>query len=837
MVPLEPNPCFTGRESVLRQIRQRLNNDRRVGVSQVQAIAGLGGIGKTQTAFEYASRYYWEADEADAYQAVFWIRVDTEQAIQSGYEAIAEVLKLPQADAKEPDVVVQAVKAWLSQHSGWLLVLDNADDPSFIPPYLPKQGNGHVLITSRVQDLQPLGIIKNQILALDALDPEESLDFLLKRTEQAAPLLPEEKTAAEALCHELGHLPLALEQAGAYMVTTNARFQDYLTSYRHRRDTLLNESAPILGEYREPIATTWNINFEAVEAESLAAADLLRASAFLHPDSIPFDLMVSGAELWGDAIQQALANANEDPLAFINLLTPLRRYSLVRSEPGQTYSVHRLVQAVVKTNLGEEAAKQWAERVVRVVTQAYPNADDYNNWAECERLLLHAQAATADIQTYQFEFYEAGTLLIRLGFYFKERGQYAETEPCYEKGVDICKKALGDRHPSVATSLNNLALLYESQGRYEEAEPYYLQALEMRRELLGESHPDVATSLNNLALLYYSQGRYGEAEPFYLQALEMKRELLGESHPSVATSLNNLALLYKSQGRYEEAEPYFLQALEMNRELLGDRHPDVATSLNNLAGLYDSQGRYGEAEPYYLRALEMRRELLGESHPDVASSLNNLALLYKSQGRYGEAEPYYQQALEMRRSLLGDSPSETLRERHPDVATSLNDLAGLYRSQGRYEEAEPYFLQALEMRRELLGDRHPHVAASLNNLAGLYRSQGRYEAAEPFYREAIAIGLQTLGDDHPDIAIWFSNLAGLYTATGRFAEAQPLYLQTLAIFVQRLGQEHPYVNQAIGNLLSFVQAVIAAGQEEILSDAPLIQAIVAQVKGEGNAAE
>ena len=374
----------------------------------------------------------------------------------------------------------------------------------------------------------------------------------------------------------------------------------------------------------------------------------------------------------------------------------------------------------------------------------------------------------------------------------KEQGKYSEAIPLAERVLRIRQQVLGQEHPDVATSINNLALLYESQGRYTEAEPLYLQALEMRKRLLGQDHPSVATSINNLALLYYRQGRYTEAEPLYLQALEMRKRLLGEEHPHVATSINNLAALYSGQGRYTEAEPLYLQALEMRKRLLGQDHPHVATSINNLAELYRDQGRYTEAEPLYLQALEMTKRLLGQDHPHVATSINNLAELYRDQGRYTEAEPLYLQALEMTKRLLGQD--------HPHVATSINNLAGLYSDQGRYTEAEPLYLQTLEMRKRLLGQDHPSVATSINNLAGLYSDQGRYTEAEPLYLQTLEMRKRLLGQDHPSVATSINNLAGLYSDQGRYTEAEPLYLQTLEMRKRLLGQDHPSVATSIHNL-------------------------------------
>jgi len=253
------------------------------------------------------------------------------------------------------------------------------------------------------------------------------------------------------------------------------------------------------------------------------------------------------------------------------------------------------------------------------------------------------------------------------------------------------------------------ARFYEGQGLYALAEDPYQRGLKATQELLGDKHPDVASSLNNLAGLYQSQGRYAEAEPLYQQSLLLSQELLGDKHLSVATSLNNLAELYQSQGRYAEAEPLLKQALLLSQELLGDKHPDVATSLNNLAGLYKSQGRYAEAEPLYQQSLLLRQELLGDKHPSVAASLNNLAGLYESQGRYAEAEPLYQQSLLLSQELLGD--------KHPSVASSLNNLALLYQSQGRYAEAEPLYQQALLLSQELLGIAHPNTITVRGNYA------------------------------------------------------------------------------------------------------------------------
>ncbi|WAN69595.1 tetratricopeptide repeat protein [Moorena producens JHB] len=313
----------------------------------------------------------------------------------------------------------------------------------------------------------------------------------------------------------------------------------------------------------------------------------------------------------------------------------------------------------------------------------------------------------------------------------EQKGKYSEAIPLAERALGIRQQVLGEEHPSVATSLNDLAGLYSSQGRYQEAEPLYQQALQLNKRLLGEEHPDVAESLNDLAVLYLIQGQYQQAEPLLQQALELRKRRLGADHPHVATSLNNLTALYLIQGQYQQAEPLLQQALELRKRRLGTDHPLVATSLNNLAALYDKQERYQQAEPLYRQALELRKRRLGAEHPLVATSLNNLAGLYFSQGQYQQAEPLYRQALELKKRRLGAD--------HPHVATSLNNLAALYDSQGRYQQAEPLYRQALELRKRQLGADHPHIALSLNNLAELYHAQGKITPALELFEQGLEV--------------------------------------------------------------------------------------------------
>ena len=267
-VPHERNPFFTGREHVLQTLRQALTKNKAAALTQIQAISGLGGIGKTQTAVEYAYHY------CNDYKAVFWVRAETEAELGTGFVQVAQLLGLPELEAQNLDKTVQAVKNWLENHHDWLLIFDNADHPELLRRFRPRNPRGHILLTSRAQVFDMLAI--SRPIEMREMLPEEAITFLFNRTgRDERDAAEKERDAAAQLASELGYLPLALEQSSAYITAKQARFQDYLTSYRKQRLKVLNRSNPKLGDYPASVATTWDLNVREVE-QTPAALDLLR---------------------------------------------------------------------------------------------------------------------------------------------------------------------------------------------------------------------------------------------------------------------------------------------------------------------------------------------------------------------------------------------------------------------------------------------------------------------------------------------------------------------------------------------------------------------------------
>jgi tetratricopeptide (TPR) repeat protein len=788
-VPFTRNPFFTGREEVLASLAAQLTASGRAALGQVDqaqlpaatrlAISGLGGIGKTQTAVEFAWRHRHE------YHYVFFVRAETEADLLGSFAEVARLLGLAEHETDQK-AVAQTVRRWFEKNDGWLLILDNADEPSLLGTFLPVSGNGHILITSRAPSFAAQHI-ETQRLALPADD--DALAFLLHRTSRQDAGVTERQAAAE-LAGELGNLPLALEQAAAYLVERHSGFAEYLETFRRKGTALLDRANPQAGTDHGPLAVTWSLSFAEVERIAQASADLLKAAAVLAPDAIPDELYLEGGAKISPAIASVLES--EGSLALAELVEPLHRFSLLERDHGsRSLRVHRLVQKVVNQRLGD-SSKEVQERVVAALDCVFPEPE-FRNWQRCERLLPHLLAVEPSAE----DSLDLSSLLNHGGWYLSDRGRYSEARPFLQRALAIREKALPSDHPDVAMSLNNLASLYNSQGRLWEAEPLFERSLGIRESSLGADHPDVALSLNNLAGLYHQLGRYQEAEPLYERSLATRENLLGADHPDVAISLRSVASLYKVQGRLREAEPLYERALVISENSLGADHPTVADSLGSLARLYQVQGRLREAQPLYERALVISENSLGADHPDVANSLGSLASLYQAQGRLREAEPLYERSLSILEKALGAD--------HIDVAASLTMIASLYKVQGRLREAEPLLERARVLLEKALGASHNDVASSLNNLALIYQAQGRFVEAELLHERSLAICENAVGADHVDVATSLNNLALLYHDQGRLREAEPLYERSLAIREKVLGANHPDVALSLSNLGSLYQ--------------------------------
>jgi len=373
-------PFFTGRDHVLQQLADGFLLESGVEMVQHQAITGLGGMGKTQTAAEYV--YLFRAD----YKAVFWVHAETQETLIADFKTIADLLELPQERLQDRTSLIQTVQGWLKKQADWLLVFDNADDPALVDPFLPSATRGHVLLTTRAGAM----IGQAQQLVLESLKPEDGALCILRRagilkgSKQLHDTLPANVEAAQELSQKMGGLPMALEQAGAYINDTACGVKGYLYLYERYRPRLYQHHSGTVPDYPEAVAFAWRISRSIVERSDPAASELLCLCAYLAPEGIPEKLLMLGAPVLGPVAGDLFA---------LNLtIRLLRTYSLLNREFDRDteltrLSIHRIMQDILIDEMDEPTRQLWAERAVRAVSLALPAIGDNLPQAQVQNCL------------------------------------------------------------------------------------------------------------------------------------------------------------------------------------------------------------------------------------------------------------------------------------------------------------------------------------------------------------------------------------------------------------------------------------------------------------------
>ncbi len=732
---------FKGREEFLLDLHARLRRRDRGHAAITSAIRGMGGIGKTCAAVEYAWAHY------DDYAALLFATAETPAALRTNLAALAGPLRLPEQAATEDAVSYQAVLNWLNDNPGWLLILDNVDTQEALnaaEALIGRTGRGDILLTSRLTGFA--AGIETMELGLLALD--DAIAFLLDRTTGKRRPNAEDAEVARMLAgEELDRLPLALEHAAAFITRRGCSLADYRKLLRESPDTVLNAAGVRLTHYDRTIARTWHVSIARVSDQARA---LLERLSFLAPDPVPLSLL-------------DVAVPGVEPADLHEAAADLASYSLLRREaapPG--IAVHRVVQEVTRRNLDAAASRQRLTEALGWVDEAFAgDPGDVRSWPVLEPLSPHA-LAVAERGDASGIADPTAWLMNQLGLLFWTKALHRRAEPLMRRALAIDEASFGPEHPNVAIRLNNLAQLLQDTNRLGEAEPLMRRALAIDEASFGPEHPNVAVRLNNLATLLQDTNRLGEAEPLMRRALAIDETSFGPEHPNVAIRLGNLALLLKATNRLGEAEPLMRRTLAIDEASFGPLHPEVAIDLNNLGRLLQDTNRLGEAEPLMRRALAIDEASFGPEHPHVATDLNNLAQLLKATNRLGEAEPL------MRRALAIDEAS--LGPEHPDVARDLNNLGRLLQDTNRLGEAEPLMRRALAIDEASFGPEHPNVAIGLSNLARLVQDTNRLGEAEPLMRRAAVIFLRferQTGHTHPHRDAVVGNYAALLRQAGK----------------------------------------------------------------------
>ena len=788
-LPQPHSDVFVGREADMTRLHTAMTNGTGV-ITQV--LRGLGGIGKSTLALHYAHQ------QRDAFNPVWWITADNPDTITNDLAALTARLN-PYSETTgltAPQAAAWAL-TWLQTHTDWLLILDNAQDPQTIAKILGPLSNGHHLITSRrANGWHHLA----QPLELDTISPEAAITLLQRITGQTG-----NTAVLRELAAELGHLPLALEQAAAYIRQTALPTDRYLTRLRSQPARMF--ATPANGSDRDrTIARIWKITLDTVAGHAPLAGHLLRTLAWLAPDGLPRELLY-GVDNDEIAVDEALGHLND--------------YSMITLSE-ETVTTHRLVQAVARTSdpadphRTPDAIHTAHKQAADLLSAALPDDPSTNvaGWPRWRLLLPHIETFIT-LTRPQADTEEVAAILNESALYLSGQGQVARATTYNTRSLEAITRLHGEDHPDTLASRNNLAGAYESAGDLGRAIALYEQTLTDSTRILGKDHPDTLASRNNLAGAYESAGDLGRAIALYEQTLTDRTRILGKDHPSTLASRNNLAGAYESAGDLGRAIALYEQTLTDSTRILGKDHPSTLTSRNNLAYTYQSAGDLGRAIALYEQTLTDSTRILGKDHPDTLASRNNLAGAYESAGDLGRAIALYEQTLTDSTRILGKD--------HPSTLASRNNLAGAYESAGDLGRAIALYEQTLTDSTRILGKDHPSTLASRNNLAGAYESAGDLGRAIALYEQTLTDSTRILGKDHPSTLTSRNNLAYTYQSAGDLGRAIALYEQTLTDSTRILGKDHPSTLTSRNNLAYTYQSAGDLGRaialyEQTLTD-------------------
>jgi tetratricopeptide (TPR) repeat protein len=648
-VPYPRNWAFTGRQELLEELAAGLGEGTATAITQ--AIAGLGGVGKTSLAVEYAYR------QQSAFDVVWWVRAEEPATLTSDFTGLAGALNLPEHTQTDPAVVVAALHHWLADHGRWLLVFDNVTRPEDVTALLPPAGGGQVLVTSRWAAWGEWA----KPLRLEVLSRDEAVAFVRKRTGTT------DEQAARALAEALGDLPLALAEAAAYIEQTQVSLDEYLQLVQERAVELFGLDRPTGAQRR--VATVWSLSLERVQEEAPAAEALLQLCAFLAPDNIPRSLPREHAAL----LPEELGHLARDLLAYNNTLGVLGRYSLATVTPT-ALGLHRLVQAVIRARLKDQEG-QWAQIAVELLDAAFPeDSGEVAQWPTCQQLLPHALAVAEHAERLAVAGERIGGLLSRASRYLRARGQPRQARPLAERAMTLTEQALGPDHPTLGDRHDELGRALRDAGDYQAAREQLERALAIHMTSYGPDDNRVGYRHNELGLVLWNLGDLDGARTQLERALEIGQATLGPDHREMAIRHNNLGNVLRELGDLDGARSHHERDLEITQATLGPNHPEMATSHNNLGNVLADLGDLDGARTHYERALEITQATLGPNHPNMAIWHRNFGGFLADLGDLAGARTHYERALEITQATLGPD--------HPNFAILRGNLDSVLQQLG-----------------------------------------------------------------------------------------------------------------------------------------------------------
>jgi hypothetical protein len=666
------NPAFTGRGGLLAAVRDQLQAGER---AVVQALQGMGGVGKTQLAIEYAHRF------AADYDVAWWVNAEQAGLIGDQFAALGVALGCIQPGAGSEAVQV-AVLADLHQRGRWLLVFDNAEIPAAVQPWLPG-GGGHVLITSRARAWAELAAP----VEVDVLARAESIAFLHHRVPSLSAV------DAGRLAAQLGDLPLAVAQAAGFMADTGTSAAQYLDLLHAQAGQLLDQAAPG-SSYPRSLAAATRMAAARLDDEDPAAAQLASLCAFLAPEPVPEDLFTSAL----GALPGELAARAADPLAWRQTLARLTRQSLARIDQ-RGLVLHRLTQAILRDRLTTEQAattRACSEAILAAADPGDPpNPVTWPRWAQLMPHLLAADPAATGSQSLR-------RIACNACWYLLARG---DTRTAHDLAADLrqhwCDR-LGDDDESTQAAATYFAWALRAMGHYAEARELDEEILARRRRALGADHPDTLASATSLGNDLRNLGEHQAARQLNENTFVRRRRVLGTDHPDTLASATSLAIDLSNLGEHRAARELDEDTLARRRHALGTDHPSTLISANSLAVDLRNLGEHQAARQLNEDTLTRRRRVLGADHPDTLASATNLGNDLRNLGEHQAARELDEDTLARRRRVLGAD--------HPSTLRSASSLADDLRNLGEHEAARELDEDTLARRRRVLGTDPPPPA-------------------------------------------------------------------------------------------------------------------------------
>jgi cellulose biosynthesis protein BcsQ/tetratricopeptide (TPR) repeat protein len=797
------NPDFVGREPLLLEIRDQMTSLARATVVP-QALHGLGGVGKTQVAIEYAHRF------AADYDLVWWVPAEQLAEARSSLVALAEHLGMTTGD--DATETLRSVLGALGRGDPirrWLLVYDNADDIDEIQRLFPQSApsfEGHILVTSRNQHWGEV----SDTIAVDVFTRQESIELLTRRGTVS-------REDADRLAERLGDLPLALEQAAIFQATTGTPVEEYLV--------LLDEEAGVLSQgkprnYPASVAATWGLAFGRLRSESPAALQLLQLCTFFGADPIPFYLLKQGRHAL--SLPEPLRGTLSDTLERRRAVRAISRYALARVDPGRdTLVIHRLVQDVLRDGLSPQDREAFQSGAQELLAAASPgNPDNDQTWALHADLLPHVMPSKA----IEGRTPEIRKVILDQVRYRYRRGDFEGSRELADQARQRWTAMLGPDHLQTLLVSQHLADALWWLGRLDEARALRQETFDRMREVLGPDHELTLMTANGLGADLRVGGRFAQAKEHDEDCLERHRRVFGFNDPNTLRSANNLAADLRLLGDFAGARELDQDTLDRRRKTLREEDSDLLGSISCLTRDLIGISRYASARALLEHELWPFLETIGPSHNEVLRASRTLALVLRRSGAYEEGRALAEENLELHLAHFG--------ELHLDTLAAVTGVCHHRRLAGDLPEARIAAEQASTGYRRVLGADHPFSFVGMVNLAVVCRAMGELDEARELDETALAGLEEVMGPDNRFTLCCRGNLATDLAAAGDHAAARQLSEQLLEQSRRVRGEHH---SLTLGCALNLALDIRADGESDAASARLAdVQTQVARVLGEGH---